>query len=371
LILFNSLFKVKTNKLVIIVLLTLVFAATGFTGQVKAVGVSPVGTSIVADIAESSISKVVWITTTYETSHNNRGIFDLFNMSPVETTPSQGLGSGFFFDEKGYILTNAHVVKGAKTIEVLLKDEKTPIGATLVGLDNQMDVAIIKIDPPNKKVPFLKMGDSDQARIGDWVVAIGNPLGLDHTVTAGIISAKGRPLMVSGGNRSSSYYENMIQTDAAINPGNSGGPLLNLAGEVIGINTAVSSSGQGLGFAMPINSVREILSELMSKGKVSHPWIGVTLRDITTLDSNTREYLGITKPDGVIIVPVKNSPATAAGLRPYDIILEINHTVVNSSDEFVKIIRTLKVGEKVKLLISRQGNLLTKEVALEERPEEK
>jgi serine protease Do len=367
----NSFFTLKTSKLGIMVLLTLVLAAAGFAGPAKAAGVSPVGTSIVADIAESSSSKVVWITTTYETSNNMRGIFDLFNIFPTETTPSQGLGSGFFFDEKGYILTNAHVVKGAKTIEVLLKDEKTPIGATLVGLDSQMDVAIIKIDLPNQKVPVLKMGDSDKTRIGDWVVAIGNPLGLDHTVTAGIISAKGRPLMAGNGNRSGSYYENMIQTDAAINPGNSGGPLLNLAGEVIGINTAVSATGQGLGFAIPINSVREILSELMTKGKVSHPWIGVTLRDISTLDSNTREYLGITKPEGVIVVPAKNSPAANAGLRPYDIVMEINHTAVNSSDEFIKIIRHLKVGDKVQLLISRQGNLMTKEVALEERPEEK
>jgi serine protease Do len=366
-----SFFKVKTNKLAIMVLLTLVLAAAGFPGQAKAAGVSPVGTSIVADIAESSSSKVVWITTTYETSNNTRGIFDLFNIFPTEAAPSQGLGSGFFFDEKGYILTNAHVVKGAKTIEVLLKDEKTPIGATLVGIDSQMDVAIIKIDPPSQKVPVLKMGDSDKTRIGDWVIAIGNPLGLDHTVTAGIISAKGRPLMAGNANRNSSYYENMLQTDAAINPGNSGGPLLNLAGEVIGINTAVSATGQGLGFAIPINSVREILSELTTKGKVAHPWIGVTIRDISTLDSNTREYLGITKPEGVIVVPTKNSPASNAGLRPYDIVLEINHTAVNSSDEFIKSIRSLKVGDKVQLLISRQGNLMTKEVLLEERPEEK
>jgi S1-C subfamily serine protease len=319
-----------------------------------------VGSSIVADIAEASSPKVVWIETTYE---NKQMVFSPFGDFGPETIPSKGLGSGFFFNDKGYILTNYHVVDGAKSITVKLKDQKDSIPATFIGGDRILDVAIIKIDS-DKKTPFLKFGDSDKARVGEWVIAIGNPHNLDHTVTLGIISAKGRPVTAGNANN---LYENMIQTDAAINPGNSGGPLLNIKGDVIGINSLVAS-GQGLGFAIPINTIQENLNELMTKGKLSHPWLGVSLKDVRDLDQDTRDYLNLNKDDGVVVSPARNSPAAKAGLRQYDVILEINHQTVSSSEELIKMIRKMKVGDKVTVLISRNGTLMTKEIILEERP---
>lgn len=331
--------------------------------------------SVIADIAEKSSPKVVWITTTYPAQEaavppDLKRYFpldDFFN--DRDQTPQSGLGSGFFYDEKGYILTNAHVVAGAKTIEVTLKDQKTPLSAKLIGIDQELDIAVIKVELKDK-TPFLKLGDSDGARIGEWVVAIGNPYGLDHTVTVGIISAKGRPLVAGKGSGNYQSYENMIQTDAAINPGNSGGPLLNLKGDVIGINTAVNLAGQGLGFAIPINSVQDILKELMTKGKITRPWLGVNLIDIKALDARTRAYLGLNnKSEGVLIKPLKDSPAAKADLRNYDLVLEIDHQAVSKVDDFVKIIKKRKVGDKVNLLIMRNGDPIAVEVVLGEKPE--
>ena len=360
---------VKHNRqFQVVLLILLVVCAISFSGvgnrTLAASGTDLVGTSIVADIAESSSPKVVWIETTYE---NKQIVMSPFGDFGEETVPSKGLGSGFFFNDNGYILTNYHVVGGAKSITVKLKDQKDSIPATFVGGDQVLDVAIIKIDA-QKKTPYLKMGDSDKARVGEWVIAIGNPYNLDHTVTVGIISAKGRPVTV-GSNRSSNLYDDMLQTDAAINPGNSGGPLLNIKGEVIGINTLVSASGQGLGFAIPINTIQQNLNDLMTKGKLSHSWLGVSLRDVH-LDEDTRNYLNLDKDlnDVVMLSPVKNGPAAKAGLRQYDVVLEVNHQPIKTSDELIKLIRKYKVGDKVTLLISRNGNPLTKEVVLEERP---
>lgn len=363
----NQLFRsgMKTNrKFQAVFIVLLVICTISFGGSsdktLAASGTDIVGSSVVADIAEASSPKVVWIETTYE---NKQLIFSPFGDSGPEPIPSKGLGSGFFFNDKGYILTNYHVVDGAKSITVKLKDQRDSIPATFIGGDQILDVAIIKINI-EKKTPFLKFGDSDKARVGEWVIAIGNPRNLDHTVTLGIISAKGRPITAGNANN---FYENMIQTDAAINPGNSGGPLLNIKGEVIGINSLVAS-GQGLGFAIPINTVQENLNELLTKGKLSHPWLGVSLKDIRDLDEDTRNYLNVSKDEGVLISPARNGPAAKAGLRQYDVILEINHQTVPSSEELIKMIRKMKVGDKVTVLISRNGNLMTKEVILEERP---
>lgn len=357
----------NSRKFQAVLIVFLLLCTISFSGSLdKTLAASSpdiVGSSIVADIVEASSPKVVWIETTYE---NKQLVFSPFGDFGPETTPSKGLGSGFFFNEKGYILTNYHVVDGAKSITVKLKDQKDSIPATFVGGDQILDVAIIKIDS-DKKTPFLKLGDSDKARVGEWVIAIGNPHNLDHTVTLGIISAKGRPITAGNTNN---LYEDMIQTDAAINPGNSGGPLLNNKGEVIGINTLVAS-GQGLGFAIPINTIQQNLNDLMTKGKLSHSWLGVPLRDVH-LDEDTRNYLNLDKEaqDVVIIFPspVKNGPAAKAGLRQYDVVLEVNHQAINSSDELIKMIRKMKVGDKVTMLISRNGNLMTKEIILEEKP---
>lgn len=354
----------KFQVLFLVLVIICVISVSGISDKtLAATDVDIVGSSIVADIAEASSPKVVWIETTYE---NKQLVFSPFGDFGQETIPSKGLGSGFFFNENGYILTNYHVVEGAKSITVKLKDQKDSLPATFVGGDQVLDFAVIKVDT-SKKTPYLKFGDSEKARVGEWVIAIGNPYNLDHTVTLGIISAKGRPLNV-GNNNSSNYYDNMIQTDAAINPGNSGGPLLNIKGDVIGINTAVSTTGQGLGFAIPINTVQDNLNELLTKGKLSHPWLGVSLKDVQELDEDTKNYLNITKDDGVIISPTRNGPAAKAGLSQYDVILEINHQPISSSEDLIKLIRKMKVGEKITILISRKGNLLTKEVVLEEIP---
>ena len=347
-------------------LLVLVAVTSSFVTTAGAAGLPKVdltSSSIIADIAEASSPEVVWIETTYQDKQTYATPFRDF----IQDTPSQGLGSGFFFDENGYILTNSHVIAGADTIDVILKDQKTPLRAKKIGEDAQLDVAIIKVDLP-KKAPYLKFADSDAARIGDWVIAIGNPYGLDHTVTIGIISAKGRPIMASKGAGSSQSYDNMIQTDAAINPGNSGGPLLNLNGEVVGINTAVSSSGQGLGFAIPINTVKNILNELKTSGKVNRPWLGVNINDVKTLDANTRAYLGLNKTEGVVIRPLKGSPAAKAGLKAYDVVLEINHQQVSDTDDFMRLIQKQKIGDKITLLVMRNGDLITVEAVLAERP---
>lgn len=353
-------------SLLLFVFLTLI--SFSFVTSAAAAATTPAKTdlassSIVADIAEASSPEVVWIETTYQ---NKQPYISPFGDFEQQDTPSQGLGSGFFFDENGYILTNYHVVADADTIEVTLKDQKTPIAAKLIGYDKDLDVAVIKIDLPSK-VPYLKFGDSDTTRVGEWVIAIGNPYGLDHTVTLGIVSAKGRPIFAGKGTGQSQSYDNMIQTDAAINPGNSGGPLLNLKGEVVGINTAVSATGQGLGFAIPINTVQDILSDLKTKGKVVRPWLGVSIIDISALDANTRGYLGVSKTDGILIRQVvSDSPASKAGLKLNDVVLEINHQQVSNADDFVKYIRKQKIGDKVTLLVMRKGNLMTVEATLAE-----
>jgi S1-C subfamily serine protease len=357
----------NSKKLVfVIIILTLVtvFTSLGFTGQVRAAGFDLSNSTIVSDIAEQSSPAVVWIITTYETQDTQRFF------SNQHKKEFQAQGSGFFFNENGSILTNAHVVAGAKTIEVILKDQKEPLSATLVGIDPDLDVAIIKVNLQNK-TPFLKLGDSDKARIGEWVIAIGNPYGLDHTVTLGIISAKGRPLVAGDGANDSQSYENMIQTDAAINPGNSGGPLLNLHGDIIGINTAVSSTGQGLSFAIPINSVKGILNELITSGKVSRPWLGAYLVDLKLYNANFRAKFHLNDyTDGVLIGPVQNSPAAKAGLQDYDLIIQFNHQAVTDSNDLISYIKKQKVGDRVNLMVVRNGKQYSVDVILEEKPQE-
>jgi S1-C subfamily serine protease len=341
--------------------------ALGFSGLMKTVDASNLGInnpSIIADIAEQSSPAVVWIITTYETQESPR----LFFSSPAKKE-YQSQGSGFFFNDSGSILTNSHVVAGAKSIEVILKDQKEPLTASLVGIDTDLDVAVLKVNSQNK-TPYLKLGDSDKSRIGDWVIAIGNPFGLDHTVTVGIISAKGRPLTASEGTNDSQSYENMIQTDAAINPGNSGGPLLDLQGEIIGINTAVSANGQGLGFAIPINSVKNILQELVNTGKVSRPWLGAYFIDLKMFNTRFKSRLRLSDySDGVLIGPIRNSPAARAGLQDYDLVIEFNHQPISDSSDLISAINKQKPGNTVNLKVVRNGREFSVDVVLDEKPQ--
>ena len=232
--------------------------------------------------------------------------------------------------------------------------------ASLVGYDDQLDLAVLKINA-GRKLPYLTLGNSDNTRVGDWVVAIGNPYGLDHTVTAGVISAKERPISIEG-----RQYKNLIQTDAAINPGNSGGPLLNTRGEVIAINTAVNAQAQGIGFAIPINTAKDVLNQLISKGKVVRPYLGVYLRD---LSSELADYLGVVSTKGTLVADIMpGSPADKAGINAGDIILEINGMTINNSTDLTERISKMSVGQKVELKILRDKKTITINLTLEEKP---
>jgi serine protease Do len=273
----------------------------------------------------------------------------------------EGQGSGFIISEDGYILTNNHVVGDVDKITVEMKDGRKFTNAKLIGTDPDSEVALIKIEGNN--FPVLPMGDSSKIEIGDWVIAIGNPFGLSETVTVGVISAVGR------NNMHIAAYEDFIQTDAAINPGNSGGPLMNLDGQVIGINTAiVSESGgyMGIGFAIPINMARTIEEQLKKSGKVSRGYLGLLAQDV---DSDTAELLGLQEATGVVVSMVeKGSPADRGGLKVQDVILAINGKKIQSYDAFRNEVALLSPGSKVRLDISREGKSFELAVSLGERP---
>ncbi len=267
----------------------------------------------------------------------------------------KGMGSGIIISEDGYIFTNNHVVDKADKIKVKLADGKE-YDAEVKGKDATTDLALIKITPPIK-LPYARLGDSDRSRIGEGVFAIGNPLGLDHTVTAGIISAKGR--VIGAG-----PYDNFIQTDASINPGNSGGPLFNLAGEVVGINTAIVPGAQGIGFAIPINMAKSILGDLKTSGKTTRGWIGVTAQDIT---EDIRQNLKLKDRTGVLVGNVlPGDAADKAGIKTGDVILGIAGKPVKDNRELLQIVATLHVGSKENIKIFRDGKEMTLPIVIAE-----
>jgi len=260
----------------------------------------------------------------------------------------RSLGSGFFIDKDGYIVTNNHVIENADKIEVILKDEKR-FEAEIVGRDANTDLALIKIKP-ERNLSVLQFGNSDSLKVGQWVVAIGNPFGLDNTVTAGIVSAKGRVI-------GSGPYDDFIQTDASINPGNSGGPLLNMNGEVVGINTAIIASGQGIGFAIPVNLARGIIEQLKQKGAVTRGWLGV---GIQSLSEELAAYYGIENGKGVLVTEViPGDPADAAGIKPKDIILSVSGKKVETARDLTSVIAAIGVGETAEIMVLRNGKTKT------------
>lgn len=268
----------------------------------------------------------------------------------------RGTGSGFIVNEDGRILTNAHVVAGADQVTVTLKDGRTLEGKVM-GSDPITDVAVVKVEAEN--LPTVKIGNSDTLQVGEWAIAIGNPLGLDNTVTTGIISAKGRSSSEIGvGDKRVDF----IQTDAAINPGNSGGPLLNAKGEVIAMNTAIIANAQGLGFAIPINKAENIAEQLMTKGKADHPYVGVSMVALNPeikQELQNRQGLNISEDKGVLIVKVMpNSPAQKAGLQQGDVITAIDDQEVTDPGEVQKTVDQLTIGETLSLKVTRQGNTL-------------
>jgi serine protease Do len=259
-------------------------------------------------------------------------------------------GSGFIVSADGYILTNNHVVEDAEEIIVTLRDG-VEFKAEIVGTDTQNEVAVIKIDSENLSV--LELADSDELEVGEWVIAIGNPFGLSHTVTQGIVSAKGRSGIGLAG------YEDYIQTDAAINPGNSGGPLINLNGEVVGINTAIIGPGGniGIGFAIPINMAKFSYTQLIEGGKVVRGALGIKIRD---LDADLAESLGVKESKGVVIEEVnKDSAADKAGLERYDVIVELNGDKIEGANELRNKVAMLKPGTKAKIVVVRKGKRKT------------
>ncbi len=263
----------------------------------------------------------------------------------------QGTGSGFIISEDGKIITNAHVVEGAKEVTVNLKDGRVLQGKVL-GSDPLTDLAVIKIEAEN--LPVVSLGDSDHLIIGEWAIAIGNPLGLDNTVTTGIVSATGRSSSQIGvGDKRLDF----IQTDAAINPGNSGGPLLNAQGEVIGINTAIIKNAQGLGFAIPINRAAEIAEQLIAEGKVEHPYLGIsmiTLNEQTKQQLAQQKELDVSEEEGVLIVKVvPNSPADKAGLKSGDIITSIEGRKVEDASTVQKAVQSKMAGSNLNLQLRR------------------
>ena len=296
---------------------------------------------------------------------------EFFGGFPEGEYERKGLGSGVIVDKEGYILTNEHVVSGAIEVKVKLSDGRE-FDAEIKGTDKRSDLAVIKIDA--KGLPAAKLGNSDDLQIGKWVVAIGNPFGFaidnpEPTVTVGVISALNRYLPALG--RRDRDYDDLIQTDAAINPGNSGGPLVNLKGEVIGINAAIiTTSGgyQGLGFAIPVNKAKKILDKLSTGEKILYGWLGVV---IDNLNDDLRNYFGVKERVGVIIIKVyKDSPAEEGGLKEGDLILTFNKESVKTTRDLVRMVSTSDVGKSIPLEILRGGKEMTINIKIGKMPKE-
>jgi serine protease Do len=272
----------------------------------------------------------------------------------------QGAGSGFFITEDGELVTNNHVVDGADKIEIAL-DDGTRYQVKVVGKDAATDLAVLKVDEAGHKFPALALGDSDKLRVGEWVMAVGNPLNMDHTVTVGVVSAKGRVLGISD-----SSFENFIQTDAAINFGNSGGPLVNTRGEVVGINSAINAGGQNLGFAVPVDTAKRILPQLRANGKVVRGYLGAQVKNV---DPKTMDAFGLASRKGAFVEAVTpGHPADKAGLKPGDVVLAVAGQRVESTRDLIDIVSANAPGSEVKLEVLRDGKTLNLSVKLEERP---
>ena len=268
-----------------------------------------------------------------------------------------GSGSGVIIDQEGHIITNNHVVSDATEVEVRLSD-KTKFVAQVVGKDPDTDLAILKITT-DRKLPSARLGDSSTVKVGQWALAVGNPFGLDRTVTLGVISGIGRE------NMNLSRYENFIQTDASINPGNSGGPLFNLHGEVIGINTAIINFAQGIGFAIPSNMARQVMEQLLARGKVVRGWLGVGIQPVT---ADLAAKFGVSENEGVLVNEVfEKDPAARAGIKPGDIITKVDGKSVETPNMLSRLIATLPPGATAKIEIVRDGQRRIVQVPLSER----
>jgi len=306
--------------------------------------------TVITELAESAKPSVVNL---YPLSGPGRA-----REMPQERIPnSPGSGSGLIVDADGHIVTNNHVIGDATEIEVRLSDKSTLIGQ-VIGKDPDTDLAIIKVTP-DQPLAYAKFGDSSKVRVGQWVLAVGNPFGLDRTVTLGVVSGIGRE------NINLSRYENFIQTDASINPGNSGGPLFNLHGEVIGINTAIINFAQGIGFAIPSNMAKQVIQQLLAKGRVVRGWLGVGIQPLTP---ELARKFGVREGEGVLVNEVfEKDPAASAGIKPGDIITKIDGNLVDTPNRLSRLVAGLLPGATAKVEVVRDQVRLTLEVGLTER----
>src|SRR5881396_3862805 len=292
-----------------------------------------------------------------------KDFFDQFfgrrGQGPSEEFRQSGLGSGVIFDKRGYVLTNFHVIRGADAVIVRLSS-KQEFRGRIVGTDAKTDLAVVQFAPEGA-LTVATLGNSDAVRVGEWAIAIGNPFGLDQTVTVGVVSATARADV------GIATYENFIQPDASINPGNSGGPLVNLRGEVIGINTAIVATGQGIGFAIPANMVKRVTSQLIDRGKVTRGWIGVAMEPLTT---ELAQALGVRDARGAVVARVyPGSPAAAAGLVQNDVIVAFDGTTIEDYHHLQRLSADAEVGKMVKLGIMRSRERRTLELRIAEAPD--
>lgn len=278
-----------------------------------------------------------------------------FGQMPKREFKTHSLGSGFLIDKEGYILTNNHVIADAQDIKVKLDNGKEFDGE-VIGTDSKTDIALIKIKA-TEELPVVKLGDSEAIKVGEWVIAIGNPFGLTQTVTVGVVSAKGRVIGMGA-------YDDFIQTDASINPGNSGGPLINIHGEVIGINTAIISSGQGIGFAIPINMAKTILEDLKVRGKVRRGLLGVYVQKLTP---ELAKSFNLPENEGALVSSVnEGGPADKAGIKQGDVIIEFNGERIKSFEELPRLVASVPPGSKAQVTVVRNGKKMNLEVTLSE-----
>ncbi|CAN7652805.1 trypsin-like peptidase domain-containing protein [Paenibacillus sp. LjRoot153] len=330
---------------------------------VQTASLNNLGTNSISQITKASSPAIVKIetkvkqTSTPSTRRNSQQ-----QGSQSGDTIENGIGSGFIFEDSGYILTNEHVIEGADEIDVYVQGYDTPFTATLLGSSYDLDLAVLKIQG-DKAFPALKIGDSDAAEVGEWVVAIGNPYDFDYSVTTGVLSAKEREISIDD-EQGTRNYKHLLQTDTAINPGNSGGPLLNLNGEVIGINTAVNAEAQGMGFAIPASTISLVVDKLKNNETIPKdpaPYIGVALQNIT---DDMLQDLKISSTNGVVVAEVQQgSPAFKAGIRQYDVITEVNSKGIANTEELTKAVQAAAVGDALKVKISRDGQ--TKDISVE------
>ena len=376
----------RTNKIFLTLYLMILLALPMIPGlpfssiwdQDEALALSsdtnPVGTNLIVQVAKKQNPAVVWVESVQKIQKMSRPqsgnpLFKNFPGMPQPPQRRGGTGSGFLINAQGYVLTNHHVINGADKIKVRLQvaDKEKTYEAELIGSDRKTDIALLKIKREGNDTtpfPYIPMGDSKQLEVGEWVIAIGNPFGLSHTVTTGIVSAKGRDI-------GSGPYDEFIQTDASINPGNSGGPLLNMKGEVIGINTAIISGNAGgnvgIGFAIPINMAENIMKDLKEHGKVTRGWLGVMIQNLTP---DLAESFSLKTTHGALVSDVMpNGPAFKGGLQRGDVIVKFSDQPVEEVSALPRLVAAVPPGETVTVVILRDGKEQTVRITIDAQSE--